>query len=321
MGPADGMPADTLVSIIIPVYNRAHLVGRAIASVMAQSYQNFEIIVVDDASTDALPAALAAFPDPRLRLIAHETNQGAAGARNTGMAAANGEFIAFLDSDDMWFAGKLAHQVTAMRGQPAEIAGHVCAYECVKTGYPARHILPRWTARTFRRRLWFGCSCGPGTTLLFRRALFTEIGPLDRELRRLEDWDWLLRLAAAGYRLLASPAVLARVYAEANAARRDVDPALARIQQRHLASAALDGVLSRRIFEGTLLLESAAAAFADKDYRHAATATLRSVVRYPLRGAGFYWRMIERAAGSAGRLMSRSQPQSSARLGTAFKPH
>lgn len=85
-----------LVSVIIPTYNRRDLIGRAIASVIAQTYQNLEIIVVDDASTEDIAQAIAHIDDPRLRSIRHETNLGGSAARNTGIKAAQGEFVAFF---------------------------------------------------------------------------------------------------------------------------------------------------------------------------------------------------------------------------------
>jgi glycosyltransferase involved in cell wall biosynthesis len=289
---------EPLVSVVIPAYNRARLVGRAVASVIGQAYQNFEIIVVDDASTDDLAAALSAFADSRLRCIVHPDNRGAAAARNTGVAAAHGTFIAFLDSDDVWLPEKLGHQVAVMRDEPPAVAGHVCAYECVKTGYAVRRIVPDWTPETFARQQLFGCTCGPGTTLLCRREVFTDIGPFDEKLRRLEDWDWILRLAARGYRLAGSPRVLARVDVGTSAARRDVDAAIARLRASHDPGAICGGGAARRIFEASLDLESAAAAFGAKAYAHAMSAIFRSLLRYPLRGGGFYWRMAQRAAGA-----------------------
>jgi glycosyltransferase involved in cell wall biosynthesis len=297
-------PSEPLVSVVIPVYNRAHVVGRAVRSAFEQSYQNFEIIVVDDASNDELGNALAPFADSRLSRIAHSHNRGAAAARNTGIAAARGEFVAFLDSDDVWLAEKLAFQVTAMRDPSPMVAGHVCAYECVKAGYGVRRIMPDWTAKTFARRQLFGCTCGPGTTLLCRREVFADIGPFDEELRRLEDWDWILRLAAKGYLLSGSPIVLARVDVGANAARRDVEAAVERIRTRHDPTKVYDGNASRRIFEASLYLESAAAAFGAKAYARALNATLHSLLRYPLRGSAFYWRVAGRMSG-ASRLTTR----------------
>ena len=319
MTPSDGSSAfEPLVSVVIPVYNRAGLIGRAIASILGQSYRNIETIVVDDASSDGLADALAEFADPRLRCLVHPHNRGAAAARNTGIASARGEFIAFLDSDDVWFVDKLAQQVAAMRGQPTLVAGHVCGYECVKTGYAARRIAPDWSAENFRRHQLLGCTCGPGTTLLCRREIFSDVGPFDEKLRRLEDWDWLLRLAAKDYRLLGSPTVLARVHVGTNAARRDVDAALERIRTRHHPAVTREGTTSRRIFEGSLHLERAAAAFGDKAYARAAAAILCSIFYYPRRGRDFYWRMAQRAAGSARLRISRTGSHAAIGLGVIF---
>ena len=92
------------VSVIIPTYNRAHLVGRAIKSVLNQTYRDFEIIVVDDGSTDNTKDIIKEFQkkDKRIKYIPYEKNKGGSAARNTGIKAAKGEYIAFLDSDDEW---------------------------------------------------------------------------------------------------------------------------------------------------------------------------------------------------------------------------
>jgi glycosyltransferase involved in cell wall biosynthesis len=87
-------------SIIVPVYNRAAVVGRALRSCLAQSFSDFEIVVVDDASSDESVAVVRSFDDPRIRLIVHDVNRGVCPARNSGMAAARGEWFVFLDSDD-----------------------------------------------------------------------------------------------------------------------------------------------------------------------------------------------------------------------------
>ncbi|MFZ2008101.1 MAG: glycosyltransferase family 2 protein [Stellaceae bacterium] len=298
---------EPLVSVVIPVYNRAHLIGRAIASVLAQGYQHFEIIVVDDASDDELAAALAQTADPRLRNIAHPRNRGAAAARNTGIAAARGEFVAFLDSDDIWYPQKLAFQVAAMRDQPPEVAGHVCAYDCIKAGYKPRRIAPNWLDQAFSRAVLFGCTCGPGTTLLCRRAAFADVGPLDEELRRLEDWDWLLRLAGQGYRLLASARALARVEVEAQPRRRDIDVALRRIAVRNNAAVASQGSSARRIFAASLHLEQAASAFGERAYARALGEVMRGIGCYPLQGGAFYRRLAQHAAGPLNGAMRRSR--------------
>lgn len=106
---------EPLVSVIIPTYNRANLVGRAIESVIQQSYAHLEIIVVDDASSDNTKEVIDAIGDRRLRYIRHQTNLGGAVSRNTGIDAATGEYIAFLDSDDIWLSQKIECQISRIQ--------------------------------------------------------------------------------------------------------------------------------------------------------------------------------------------------------------
>ncbi len=101
----------SLISIVIPIYNRADTIGRAVESCLAQTYSNFEIVLVDDCSTDDLQSVLQRYTDDqRIRLVRHPTNQGVSAARNSGVQHARGEFIAFLDSDDAWHPAKLERQ-------------------------------------------------------------------------------------------------------------------------------------------------------------------------------------------------------------------
>ena len=111
------------VSVIIPTYNRAHLLGRAVQSVLNQSYQDFEIIVVDDGSTDDTEEVIKEFQeqDKRIRYIRHEKNKGGSAARDTGIKAARGEYIAFQDSDDEWFLEKLEKQMKAFENTTPEV--------------------------------------------------------------------------------------------------------------------------------------------------------------------------------------------------------
>ena len=104
-----------LISVIIPVHNRAHEIGRALESVRIQAYPNLEIIVVDDGSDDDLEGALAPFRDLPLTLLRHDSRQGAGAARNTWVKASRGDYIALLDSDDEWLPGKLDRQLSFLR--------------------------------------------------------------------------------------------------------------------------------------------------------------------------------------------------------------
>jgi len=103
-----------MVSVVIPAFNAARTIGRSVESVAAQTFKNLEIIVVDDCSTDDLDGALTPFKDVALHIVRHRVNRGAAAARNTGVEAARGDYLAFLDADDAWLADKLEAQVACL---------------------------------------------------------------------------------------------------------------------------------------------------------------------------------------------------------------
>ena len=114
--PGIGSP---LVSVITPTYNRAALLPRAIASVLSQDFADLELIVIDDGSTDSTQEVLAAIKDPRLSSIRFERNRGIGAARHEAVSRARGEFIAFIDSDDVWLPGKLRFQVEVLLRHPS----------------------------------------------------------------------------------------------------------------------------------------------------------------------------------------------------------
>lgn len=104
-----------LVSVVLPTYNRAYCISRAITSVLNQSYSNLELIIIDDASSDNTGDIVKAIVDPRIFYKKIEKNRGPAGARNVGLAKAKGDLIAFIDSDDIWLPGKLAFQIDILQ--------------------------------------------------------------------------------------------------------------------------------------------------------------------------------------------------------------
>jgi len=186
------MCSHPLVSVIIPTCNRAALAPEAVASVLAQSFRDFELLVVDDASTDATAAALAPFGS-RIRLLRRESRGGVSAARNTGVAAARGEWLAFLDSDDLWLPEKLARQM-------AYLAEHrhllLCQTEETWVRRGVRLNQPRTHRKTGGRI--FGaslerCLISPSAVLL-HRGLFEKHGGFDEDLPAAEDYDLWLRL-------------------------------------------------------------------------------------------------------------------------------
>lgn len=193
------------VSILLPIYNRAHTLPRCLASIRAQTFQDWELIAVDDGSKDGSAELIAG--DPRFRLLRHEENRGASAARNTALAAAEGELVALIDSDDEWLPQKLERQLACLQERAADACG--CEYWMVDGAREQRISLP--SPASWAEELHVRCGLGNGTTLLARRACLLAIGPLDEQLRIYEDWDWMLRFAAR-FRYTVLEEALARVH-------------------------------------------------------------------------------------------------------------
>lgn len=198
------------VSVVIPAYERADVVGRAIDSALAQTMADLEVIVVDDGSSDGTRRVAAAYDDERVRSLAHDTNRGVSAARNTGVGAARGDYVAFLDSDDEWLPGKLERQLAVLeeRGE-----GWVGAYCDVATAglSTAGRLATVVSEKLFRSRapreggrelaealLSMQVFMGPGSTLLVERAVLERAGEFDEGLSIYEDWDLVLRVLAVG---------------------------------------------------------------------------------------------------------------------------
>lgn len=241
------------VSVVVPVHNRAHLVSRALDSAVRQDVAAFEIIVVDDGSTDDLSEMLTRHPPYGLRLIRHSIRRGAAAARNTGIAAARAPYIAFLDSDDEWLPGKLRQQLEALAADPSDTA--MCLTACILDRGPGiRQIMAPPMDRPCRDVVVSGHALNLGTSALVPRAVFAEIGGFDEGLERLEDWEWMLRFSRRwSYVAVARP--LAVVHVEDRLVAPEVERAVARIVAQHGPTLAAEG-RSRR-FRSTLLVERA----------------------------------------------------------------
>lgn len=197
------------VSVVIPAFNAAWCVGKAIDSVLAQDYLDFELIVVDDGSTDDTRAVLAAYGN-RVRVVP-QANGGLSSARNAGILAARGSLVAFLDADDWWLPGKLARQVELMQLRP-ELGFSSTAARVEDLEGRLLNIWPRasWNG-SFLAHL-FGSNAdvaGSGSAVIVRRELFDQVGTFDESLRSLEDIDMWMRLAAvSAYDCIEEPLVV-----------------------------------------------------------------------------------------------------------------
>lgn len=187
---SDVMPAPTeqqaLVSVIVPTYNRAKLLEQAIRSVQRQTYERLEIIIVDDASIDNTAALVQTIDDSRIRYIRHDHNRGGAAARNTGIRAARGDYIAFLDDDDQWEPEKTAAQLALLKNYEVVL----CSGD--KTAPVDRSVIE--TALQLRD-LRLGKITAGGTGVLMTKADVLRNTMFDESLPRYQDWDLFIRLA------------------------------------------------------------------------------------------------------------------------------
>lgn len=187
------------VSVVMPLHNRGGVVGRAIRSVLDQSFGDFELVIVDDGSTDDSVRVARGFADPRIRLIELGRNQGANAARNAGIGASRAPLIAFLDSDDAYLPAKLARVVEIFEDRPRL---DLLIDSFVKVQRPGSSP-PRLARRNpviddreafrialFTRLLW---KATPSITI--RREAIERAGLFDESLKRLQDFDLLIRLS------------------------------------------------------------------------------------------------------------------------------
>ena len=245
-----GPGAPGLVSVIIPCFNRADIVGETIESVLSQSYARFEIIVIDDGSTDNTSEVVSAYADRRIRYF-YKANGGLSAARNSGLDAARGEFTAFLDSDDVWYPWKLKAQMEIFGRYPNvglvwsdmstfTVAGEVLAERHLRDYYSAYEVVnleanhpptgslselvsdgparlancPFYVFEVFHE-MFSGNLIHPSTAIV-RRERLQKSGPFEPEITGLgaEDYHFYFRICAHGpVAFLDAPTTLYRVHA------------------------------------------------------------------------------------------------------------
>jgi glycosyltransferase involved in cell wall biosynthesis len=192
------------VSVVIPTYDRAHFLDDAIRSVLAQTFDDFELIIVDDGSTDNTREVVNSFEDSRIKYI-YQENRGVSAAYNSGILASSSEFIAFLDSDDLWLPQKLELQVKLLDSRP-DVAlvcsdGYIFDNRTNSTlgrfwrGVPFGYrVDPQRASREpLKEMLFWGCFITESLVMV-RREVFNEVGGYDESLRDHVDWDMYVRV-------------------------------------------------------------------------------------------------------------------------------
>lgn len=199
------------VSVVVPTYNRARMLHRSVESVLAQTYQDFELIVVDDGSTDYTETVANSYEDDRLTYIRHEENHGASAARNTGIEYASGEYIAFLDSDDEWLPRKLERQVAELERRPPEWVAVYCGVGIADNAGVIRDFaraagLCRLSetegaeggAELVEDVLLDRLHTSAGSTLLVTANVVEAIDGFDESFQRFQDPEFLIRVLRQG---------------------------------------------------------------------------------------------------------------------------
>ena len=180
------------VSVIIPTYNRGWILKEAIDSVLAQDFTDFELVVVDDGSTDDTKKILDDYKSDLI--VIRQSNKGVSAARNRGIGAASGGLIAFLDSDDLWLPRKLATQVAFFDANPAAVINQteeIWIRNGVRVNPKIRHH--KFAGMIFERSLAL-CLVSPSAVMM-KRSLFDEVGLFDEDLPACEDYDLWLRIS------------------------------------------------------------------------------------------------------------------------------
>jgi glycosyltransferase involved in cell wall biosynthesis len=184
------------VSVVIPTRDRAQLLPRAVASVLAQSFQDFELIIVDDASADGSEQLARGFRDARVRYLRHPSRRGGAAARNSGIARARGEYVAFLDDDDEWLPEKLERQIALMRkSSPVVAACYTGRLVVAKDSGAIRGQLSAHRSGRLYPAILAENLIGGTSSVLARRGCLQRVGGFDGTLPSFQDYDLWIRLA------------------------------------------------------------------------------------------------------------------------------
>ncbi len=188
----------SFVSVIIPTYNRKNLIARSIQSVLNQSYKDFEVIIIDDASIDGTQEIVETFSDKRLKYYRLKDRKGAGSARNIGIKKSNGSFITFLDSDDVWLPKKLEKQLLVFQNESPKIGVvYTDMQRILKNGtikyYPAPTIVPERLINPITK--FYQVRNIGIQSVVIKKECFEQVGYFNERLPRLEDLELFIRLS------------------------------------------------------------------------------------------------------------------------------
>jgi glycosyltransferase involved in cell wall biosynthesis len=271
-----------LVSIVIPTYNRSSTLYYALISVLNQTYQNFEIFVVDDASTDVTPDLIASFNDPRIKYIRFEDNRKAGAARNAGMEHSEGKYIAFLDSDDAWLPLKLEKQVALMESLSDEWGcSYTGAYVNKLGGITKQRVYKPKRSGDLLKDLLMNKFVIWTPTFMFRRSCLDKVGLMDVTLVRSQDVDFYIRLLAE-YKIAPVAEPLVNIYMVLNKSLATIaSQSRRRLLEKHGDRIDSLGVIASRYVRSMADMSQAEVFISEGDLKKGLSSFRQAVFRYP----------------------------------------
>jgi len=276
------MKKNSNVSIIIPTYNCARLIGRAIESVLNQTYRDFELIIVDDSSTDNTDKIVKKFQeqDKRVKYIRHDKNKGGSAARNTGIKVARGEYIAFQDSDDEWLPEKLKKQMEVFKNTSSKVGIIYTGFWRIKDN--EKTYIPQSWVKQKDGNIYFELLKGNfvGTpTILIKKKCFKKVGIFDENLPRLQDWELVIRLSKYyNFKCIDEPLLVSYYTSDSISANNDaLIKAIELIITKHFADFSNHKkILSKHYFGLGIIL------YLDGDLINGRRYFIKAIKKYPL---------------------------------------
>ena len=270
------------VSIVIPAYNALPFLPHTVASSLAQTWADFELLIIDDGSSDGTASWVAGQLDPRIRLI-KQPNQGAATARNTGIFAARGEYIAFLDADDLWEPTKLEQQVACLEASPEVGLVHTAIRYINEEGSEIGRVLRSSGNGNVWEQVVLHMLIRCGSTPLIRRECFDEVGVFDPKLDFAEDWDMWIRIAARYHFTVINQPLVAYRQHKTNMTKNYelITPNLEKIIERAFQNAPSENAALEKEAYGRAYLFAAWRAFSAQDFSTATSLQQRALSAWP----------------------------------------
>ncbi|WP_114576272.1 glycosyltransferase family 2 protein [Saliphagus sp. LR7] len=282
------------ISVVIPTYNRADVLPRTLDSVLEQTYNNIELVVVDDASTDATKSIVKGYEDPRIRYISHKKNSGGSAARNTGLKAAKGAFVAFLDDDDEWHPRKIEAQLKTYNEAHESVGVVYSGIKNVDSKGRTNSVKTPKIEGEVTKELLLENFIGSFSALLVDSGTINSTGLLDERFPSWQDWEYYIRLSKEAHFAAVPEPLVVRYNADHEQISDDLETKITEtyplLYKKFDDCAAEYGQWFRRRRRGCLLFHLGYAALSNNQYALAREFLTKSILYNPTNFESYvYW--------------------------------